>query len=488
MKEIPVTQLIANELTDSLYGKDETFERFLMSIELFGILEPLKVFEVVPNESYQVVSGNRRLSAAKALSIKDVPCILCEPMVLSQDLVRAHQEQRVKKRSEILLEVTALYEQYGKYLKQGKKSDSIEVSKARKFREGLHTEIGGKHVSQHLRTYEKRARELAKEDESVYQREIEALDRAKSMSGALKSQENRLAKSINEKASVDFKFEIIPNTEVKVASSNRLIGIEDESVNLIYTSPPYFQMRNYGNGHSELGQESTVDEFIQNLANHFDDCKRALAGNGTLWVNLMDTSQEYHFQLVPEKFALAMVERGWLLHDKQIWLKSNAQWHDVPRSIPVHEYIYIFKKSPYIKFNDTWVREYYREDGGGFTYGKKGGNVKLRSTIDYRDGVVKVATANNTILAQECQRKGIRLTHSATFPVTLPLIAIMSCTEPGDLIVDCFAGTSTTGEGVLRVGGGRRYIGYELNLEFAMQSNVRLKKTANDLDCQGLAA
>ena len=488
MKEIPVSQLIANEITPSLYREDDAFERFLMSIELFGILEPLKVFEVVPNESYQVVSGNRRLSAAKALSIKDVPCVLCEPVVLSENLVRAHQEQRVKKRSEILLEVNALYEQYGKYLRQGKKSDSIEVSKARQFRDRLNTEIGGKHVNQQLRTYEKRARELANGDKSVYENEIAALDRAKSLSGALKSQENRLAKSINEKVSVGYKFEFIPNTEVKVASSNQLIGIEDESVNLIYTSPPYFQMRDYGNGESELGQESTVGEFIQNLANHFDDCKRVLAKDGTLWVNLMDSPQEYHFQLVPEKFALAMVERGWLLHDKQIWLKSNAQWQDMPRSMPSHEYIYIFKKSPFIKFDDKWVSDYAKEDGGGFTYGKNGGNVKLRSIIDYRDGVVKVATANNSTLARECQKEGIRLTHSATFPVTLPLIAILSCTEPGDLIIDCFAGTSTTGEGVLRVGGGRRYIGYELNLEFAMQSNVRLKKTANDLDCQGLAA
>lgn len=488
MKEIPVSQLISNELTDSLYGKDETFHRFLMSVELFGILEPLIVFELVPNESYQVVSGNRRLCAAKELGIKEVPCILCEPVSISKELVIAHQEQRVKKRSETLLEVTALYEQYGKYLKQGKKSDSSEVSKARQFRDVLNTEIGGKHVNQQLRKYEKQARELAKEDESVYQREMESLDKAKSLSRAIKSQESRLSKSINEKARGDFKFEFIPNVEVKVASSKQLIGIGDESVNLIYTSPPYFQMRNYGNGQSELGQESTVVEFTENLANHFDDCKRVLAKDGTLWVNLMDTCQEYRFQLVPEKFALAMVERGWLLHDKQIWLKNNAQWQDLPRSLPVHEYIYVFKKSPFIKFDDTWVCEFTQEDGGGFTYGKKGGNVKLRSIIDYRDGVVKAATANNSKLAQECQRKGIRLTHSATFPITLPLIAIMTCTEPGDLIIDCFSGTSTTGEAVLRVGGGRRYIGYELNLEYAMQSNVRLKKTVNELECQGLAA
>jgi len=488
MENIPIELLLPNRRTQSIYGVDKEFTRLVMSVELFGVLEPLKVFLVQDEKKYQVVSGNRRLSAAIHLGLEVVPCVICEPVEIDDDLVLAHQEQRVKLRSHQLREIKALYDRYGKHLKQGKTSDDEEVKKARDLREVLDAELGGKHVSQQLRTYENRAKELSAGNGEVYLREIESLDRAKSLSGALKSQENRLAKSLNEKVSSGFTFEVIPNAEVKVASSERLIGIEDESVNLIFTSPPYFQMRDYGNGQSELGQESTVDEFVENLADHFEDCKRALAGDGTLWVNLMDTSQDYHFQLVPEKFALAMVERGWLLHDKQIWLKSNAQWHDVPRSIPVHEYIYIFKKSPFVKFNDSWVRDYVQDDGGGFTYGKKGGSVKLRSVVDYRDGVVKVATANNSALAQECKKEGIRLTHTATFPVTLPLVAIMSCTEPGDLIIDCFAGTSTTGEGVLRVGGGRRYIGYELNMGYAMQSNVRLKKTVNDLESQGLAA
>jgi len=488
MKNIPIELLLPNSRTQSIYGVDKEFTRLVMSVELFGVLEPLKVFLVQDEKKYQVVSGNRRLSAAIRLGLPVVPCVICEPADIDDDLVLAHQEQRVKLRSHQLREIKALYDRYGKHLKQGKTSDDEEVKKARDLREVLDAELGGRHVSQQLRTYDKRAKELSSGNGEVYLREIESLDRAKSLAGALKSQESRLAKSLNNKVSSGFTFEVIPNAEVKVASSERLIGIEDESVNLIFTSPPYFQMRDYGNGKSELGQESTVVEFVQNLANHFDDCMRALAKDGTLWVNLMDYSQDYHFQLVPEKFALAMVERGWLLHDKQIWFKNNSQWHDVPRSIPVHEYIYVFKKNPFVKFNDSWVRDYVQEDGGGFTYGKKGGSVKLRSIVDYRNGVVKVATANNSVLAQECKKEGIRLTHTATFPVTLPLVAIMSCTEPGDLIVDCFAGTSTTGEGVLRVGGGRRYIGYELNLEFAMQSNVRLKKTATELDFQGLAA
>lgn len=487
MKEIPVSQLIANEITPSLYREDDAFERFLMSIELFGILEPLKVFEVVPNESYQVVSGNRRLSAAKALSLKDVPCVLCEPVVLCENLVRAHQEQRVKKRSEILLEVNALYEQYGKYLKQGKKSDSVEVSKARQFREEIHTEIGGKHISQQLRRFEKTAQKISNGDNEKYRAEIDELDKSKSLSGALKSQEKRLFAKLNKQARETFEFEVISNAEVRSTSSKSLNEIKSGSVKLCFTSPCYFQLRVYNNGEGEMGQEPSVKEYAANLASHFDECKRVLADDGTLWVNIMDTVIDYQFQLAPELFVLEMVNRGWMLHDKQIWLKKNPVWNDTSRSNAAHEYIYVFKKCPFVQFDDTWVKDFVNDEYG-FTYGHSGNRVKLRSIIDYRDGVIVLPIANNTKLSQKCAEQGIRLTHSATFPVILPLIAIMSCTKPGDLILDCFSGTGTTGEAVLRVGGGRRYIGYEINEEYQMQANVRLKETVRDLESQGIAA
>jgi len=294
MEYIPIERLLINQRTTELYSPEGNGGRLVKSIQLFGILEPLKVYRVDKSGMFQVISGNRRLIAAQELGLLEVPCIIVEPIVIVDDLIFAHQEQRVKKRSEILLELNALYEKYGKYLKQGKKSETAEVIEARRFRDELHVEIGGKHVSRHYRIYENRARELSKGSEEVYKKEIESLNRAKSLSGALKSQENRLAKAINEKSSSDFKFEIIPNAEVKVASSNKLIGIEDESVNLIFTSPPYFQMRNYGNGKAELGQESTVNDFIQNLANHFDDCKRVLAKDGTLWVTSKFGSRVMH--------------------------------------------------------------------------------------------------------------------------------------------------------------------------------------------------
>jgi site-specific DNA-methyltransferase (adenine-specific) len=488
MENILTELLLPNIRTQSIYGVDKEFTRLVMSVELFGVLEPLKVFLVQDEKKYQVVSGNRRLSAAIHLSLPVVPCVICEPVEIDDDLVFAHQEQRVKLRSHQLLEITTLYDRYGKHLKQGKRNYTEEGKKAKKLRSALVAELGGKHVVNHYKTYSERAKLISKGEELTFKRELDLLDQAKSLRSAMNSQAERLADMQNASGREVFEFIHIPNVEIINDGSFQLKGILDNFVSLIFSSPPYFSLRDYLLGLDQLGQEMSVAEFVSRLASHFDECLRVLKPKGTLWVNISDCISDYQYQLVPEKFACAMVERGWMLHDKQIWLKPNVRWNTTPRSSAVHENIFVFKKEEQVNYNDSWTQDYHQDESGGFTYGKVGGKVKLRSIIDYRNGVVEAPVANNSALSKECQNQGVQLTHTATFPLTLPLIAVMSCTSPGDTILDIFSGTATTGEAVLRVGGGRRYIGYELNEDYLIQSKVRLWRAVNELESQGLAA
>jgi DNA modification methylase len=62
--------------------------------------------------------------------------------------------------------------------------------------------------------------------------------------------------------------------------------------------------------------------------------------------------------------------------------------------------------------------------------------------------------------------------HSCTFPIDLPLICVLSTTRPGDVVLDLFSGTATTGEVCVLTD--RKYVGYELNPQFVMASEVRL--------------
>ncbi|MDX9692487.1 MAG: DNA methyltransferase, partial [Acholeplasmataceae bacterium] len=65
--------------------------------------------------------------------------------------------------------------------------------------------------------------------------------------------------------------------------------LDSESVDCIITSPPYYQLRLYGDSQEELGKENTPQEFINNLMKVFNECKRVLKKDGTLFINISDT-------------------------------------------------------------------------------------------------------------------------------------------------------------------------------------------------------
>ena len=149
--------------------------------------------------------------------------------------------------------------------------------------------------------------------------------------------------------------------------------LPDESVDCIVTSPPYWQMRDYGIGSivwpdgwsGQLGLEPTREEFIAHLCMIFDECRRVLKPTGTLWVNLGDSySKPYKYNRrqdpkwsessknndclidievdtarhripskslcnIPNKFADEMILRGWVLRNEIIWYKPAC----IPSSV-----------------------------------------------------------------------------------------------------------------------------------------------------------
>lgn len=92
-------------------------------------------------------------------------------------------------------------------------------------------------------------------------------------------------------------------------------------IDMVCTSPPYYNQRNYGNNGKELGQEAGVEDFIAALVNIFASIPLQPWAN--IWVNLGDKRGENGELLsVPERFVLAMQQKGFLLIDKVIWAKE----------------------------------------------------------------------------------------------------------------------------------------------------------------------
>jgi ParB/RepB/Spo0J family partition protein len=469
MKHLPLSQILPNQRLLELYENDDELGRLVISIDLFGVLEPLIVHQLPgQEETYEIISGNRRFKAAKILNLPTLPCIIKPYDVLEDVVLTSHQEHRTRKHSELLRDLKLLNERYE--FKQGVRSDSNpKLKKARELK-SLMSQQNGAYAIKKLTRINNILDKLnltQKELKEKYRK----LDNS-SINGFLKSLEKELLNQEGYSLLLESSIQRVGNCEIRNTDSKHLYDISSESIQLIFTSPPYFQMRNYQIGKNQLGQEPTVEEFSSNLAEHFKECKRVLKSKGTLWVNLADSISNFKYNGLPEYFVVKMLQDGWILQDKIIWVKANPV--PTPQNIrtqPTYEHIYVFKKSPIVRFDTSWLTDV---DGNQKYLDKTSGKtIWLKSFFDFRDNDLLFSNvANNTALKEVMKKKGIHLTHNATFPSILPFIGIMCCTKKGDTVLDVFNGQGTTAEVANALD--RNFIGYELNPKFIEESLARI--------------
>jgi len=165
------------------------------------------------------------------------------------------------------------------------------------------------------------------------------------------------------------------NTILNGDSLTQLKELPSESINCVMTSPPYWALRDYGTK-GQLGLEPTFDEYINKLCDIFDEVKRVLRDNGTCWVNIGDTYfakrtsdgevnkinpnqksghpikvieqgiQSKSLVMIPFRFAIEMVNRGWILRNTIIWHKRNCMPSSVKDRFTVDfEYLFFFSKN-----------------------------------------------------------------------------------------------------------------------------------------------
>ena len=249
-----------------------------------------------------------------------------------------------------------------------------------------------------------------------------------------------------------------------------LKALPEGSVQTVVTSPPYWSLRDYGID-SQVGLEASVFDFIAALADIFDEVRRVLKDDGTLWLNIGDSytsggrdrrapdkknsAREMGTRPptpeglkpkdligVPWRLAFELQERGWYLRSDIIWNKPNCQPESVrDRPTRSHEYIFLLSKN-----------ERYKYDVGAIE-GPNGR--RLRTVWDIKTQAVPEA-------------KG----HFATYPTALVEPSVLLSTERGDVVLDPFIGSGTT---ALVAGNlGRRFIGSELNPEYVEIARTRL--------------
>ena len=102
--------------------------------------------------------------------------------------------------------------------------------------------------------------------------------------------------------------------------------VEDESVQLMMTSPPYWGQRKYSDGDEvSLGHEDASEEYVNNLVSHLDDVKRVSRNDGSFFLVLGDKFQDMNLLNLPHRVAIGLQAKGWIQRNSKIWRKSNPE-------------------------------------------------------------------------------------------------------------------------------------------------------------------
>lgn len=102
--------------------------------------------------------------------------------------------------------------------------------------------------------------------------------------------------------------------------------LPSNSINAIVTSPPYYNQRDYNINHDDkgIGNEESVDEYVQSLIAIFKECIRVIKNDGSIFFNIGDKYADASLLLVPYRFAIEATKIPSVYLINQItWVKPN---------------------------------------------------------------------------------------------------------------------------------------------------------------------
>jgi len=305
--------------------------------------------------------------------------------------------------------------------------------------------------------------------------------------------------------------------------------LPDESVHCVVTSPPYWGLRDYG-VEGQLGMEKTYQEHVETIAQVFDEVKRILRKDGTLWLNYGDcyasspngrsaadvkalgnddrTFRDKPFSTIqgvlkskdlcgiPWRVAFALQDRGWYLRQDIIWAKPNPMPESIKdRCTKAHEYIFMMTKSPRYFYDASAIEEdaiyagLTGQDESGYKDAKKfdgkhsnkqrGHGRRHAGFNDRWDAMSRKEQCSgkrNKRSVWTVATKPFSQAHFATFPPELIEPCILAGCPKDGTVLDPFGGAGTTGLVADRLG--RNAILIELNPAYATMAIERINGDA----------
>ena len=254
------------------------------------------------------------------------------------------------------------------------------------------------------------------------------------------------------------------------------------------------QLRDYGYD-GQWGLEPTFQQYLENLWSMMDEIYRVLKPSGTVWINLGDTygtqsgglnvieqpkSLHKCLLLIPHRFAIGCIDRGWIMRNDCIWAKRNGMPESVTdRFSKKHEYFFFMVKSEKYFFDLDAIRDKHkwandkRNDGNRHEYseGVKSMNNKMLATnaVSFSEGGKNPGSVSDF---WDVPTKPSSHKHYASYNDDLLKKPVLAGCPEGGIIYDPFMGTGSTAEICIRTN--RKYIGSEMSADYCAIADKRL--------------
>lgn len=247
-----------------------------------------------------------------------------------------------------------------------------------------------------------------------------------------------------------------------------LASLPDDSVDLTVTSPPYDNLREY-NGNIEQWCFEKFQDVAQELY------RVTKQGGVVVWI-VNDSTIDGSETGSSFRQALFFKECGFNLHDTMIWQKISPFQHK-NRYIQCFEYMFVFTKGA--KKSANLICDRKNKYGGTQIHGTErqaNGKTKPLSAVQKSKTVKEFGARYN--IWDIPPEKNNKTGHPAVFPERLATDHILSWSNVGDTVLDCFMGSGTTGVAAIRTA--RNFIGIELDEQYFEIAKERINAAKSE--------
>ena len=463
--KVKLKDIVVSEVNKDIYSLS-SIDELMSSIKLVGLLQK----PVINTKTNHLLSGHRRVEAVTRLGWDELEVDTIDIDEDDEILYLIHYNQtRVKSVYSILREYDFLKNYY----------------KKNKERLGLKGVILRGMIAKDIKMSDGQLARLLKIRKSSPD-SISLIDK-----GILSINQAYILTQRNEKEKksrtiINENWNTVDNTkefQFYQKSSNIMDELEDESVDLILTSPPFWKLRSYTDN-DILGSEKTPEEYVENIVNHlYEECYRVLKNSGSFFLEIGDTFINGNLQNIPHRVAIEMNKRGFIQRNSMVVKRSNPKPSSSKNNLtPTYSMMFHFVKSLNYNYQRTLTKISSNTKPSHPPRHRTVGNGSIKSTNpyipnalgknigDYLDeDILRVAVSN--------QKYSTDIQHPAQFPKQLVWMILNSTVylpfihkNYSSKVLDPFAGALGVYEGVKwfnhNLKSNIKFVGYDIKKWF----------------------